>query len=125
VISASRELESLGREQVVDCVVRELQETFPTARDAVLERARVVTDPESVFSPVPGVDRWRPMQKTLVPGLFVAGDWTATGWPATMEGAVRSGHLAAAAVLGVAESSFLAPPLSRSLLASALLAGRH
>jgi uncharacterized protein with NAD-binding domain and iron-sulfur cluster len=48
---------------------------------------------------VPGVDQWRPPQASPLDNLFVAGDWTATGWPATMEGAVRSGYLAAAALL--------------------------
>jgi uncharacterized protein with NAD-binding domain and iron-sulfur cluster len=48
---------------------------------------------------VPGVDRWRPPQASPIDNLFVAGDWTATGWPATMEGAVRSGYLAAEALL--------------------------
>jgi uncharacterized protein with NAD-binding domain and iron-sulfur cluster len=48
---------------------------------------------------VPGVDRWRPDQTTPIENLFLAGDWTATGWPATMEGAVRSGYLAAEAIL--------------------------
>ena len=53
----------------------------------------------TTFSPEPGVDRWRPAQQTSLPDLFLAGDWTATGWPATMEGAVRSGYLAAEALL--------------------------
>ena len=48
---------------------------------------------------VPGVDRWRPAQASPLANLLVAGDWTATGWPATMEGAVRSGYLAAEALL--------------------------
>ena len=48
---------------------------------------------------VPGVDRWRPPQASPVPNLVLAGDWTATGWPATMEGAVRSGYLAGEAIL--------------------------
>ena len=48
---------------------------------------------------VPGVDRWRPLQETSIPNLILAGDWTQTGWPATMEGAVRSGYLAAEAIL--------------------------
>ena len=48
---------------------------------------------------MPGVDRWRPAQASPLPNLLVAGDWTATGWPATMEGAVRSGYLAAEALL--------------------------
>jgi uncharacterized protein with NAD-binding domain and iron-sulfur cluster len=50
-------------------------------------------------SALPGVDRWRPAQPTPIANLFLAGDWTATGWPATMEGAVRSGYLAAEALL--------------------------
>jgi uncharacterized protein with NAD-binding domain and iron-sulfur cluster len=45
------------------------------------------------------VDRWRPAQTTPLDNLFLAGDWTATGWPATMEGAVRSGYLAAEALV--------------------------
>ena len=62
-------------------------------------RARVVTEHAATFSAVPGVDRWRPPQATPLPNLFLAGDWTLTGWPATMEGAVRSGYLAAEALL--------------------------
>jgi squalene-associated FAD-dependent desaturase len=53
----------------------------------------------ATFSVVPGVDKWRPIQASPIPNLFVAGDWTATGWPATMEGAVRSGYLAVEALL--------------------------
>jgi uncharacterized protein with NAD-binding domain and iron-sulfur cluster len=52
---------------------------------------------------VPGVDRWRPGQASPLANLFVAGDWTATTWPATMEGAVRSGLAAAAAALAARE----------------------
>jgi uncharacterized protein with NAD-binding domain and iron-sulfur cluster len=58
-----------------------------------------VTEHAATFSAVPGVDRWRPGQETPIRNLFLAGDWTATGWPATMEGAVRSGYLAAEALL--------------------------
>jgi uncharacterized protein with NAD-binding domain and iron-sulfur cluster len=53
----------------------------------------------ATFSPAPGSDRWRPGQKSPLSGLFLAGDWTLTGWPSTMEGAVRSGYLAAEAIL--------------------------
>jgi len=59
------------------------------------------------------VDRWRPSQDAGLQNLFLAGDWTSTGWPATMEGAVRSGYLAAeaaAASLG-APRKFLQPDL--------------
>jgi uncharacterized protein with NAD-binding domain and iron-sulfur cluster len=62
--------------------------------------AKVVTEHAATFSAVPGVDRWRPAQGSPLANLLVAGDWTATGWPATMEGAVRSGYLAAEALLG-------------------------
>jgi uncharacterized protein with NAD-binding domain and iron-sulfur cluster len=72
-----------------------------------------VTEHAATFSAVPGVDRWRPPQASPLANLFVAGDWTATGWPATMEGAVRSGYLAAEGVLrrlGV-EASLVQPDL--------------
>jgi uncharacterized protein with NAD-binding domain and iron-sulfur cluster len=62
-------------------------------------RARVVTEQMATFSAVPGVDRWRPSQGSPLVNLLVAGDWTATGWPATMEGAVRSGWLAVESLL--------------------------
>ena len=97
VISASRGL-SADRDGLLATVVAELRETFPAARDAVLLDARVVTDPTAVLSVRPGVDAVRPAAVTAVPNLFLAGDWTATGWPSTMEGAVRSGRLAALAV---------------------------
>ena len=58
-----------------------------------------MTEHAATFSAVPGVDRWRPTQGSPIDNLFVAGDWTDTGWPATMEGAVRSGYLAAEALL--------------------------
>jgi uncharacterized protein with NAD-binding domain and iron-sulfur cluster len=64
-----------------------------------LVRSKVVTEHTATYSVVPGVDALRPPQQTPVPHLYLAGDYTATGWPATMEGAVRSGYLAAEAVL--------------------------
>ena len=80
-------------------MTEELARLFPAAVPAAVRRARVVTEHAATFSAVPGVDRWRPVQSSPVPNLFVAGDWTATGWPATMESAVRSGYLAAEALL--------------------------
>jgi uncharacterized protein with NAD-binding domain and iron-sulfur cluster len=59
----------------------------------------VVTDPKSVFSIRPEVDAIRPAALTDLPWLLLAGDWTQTGWPATMEGAVISGRIAADAAL--------------------------
>jgi len=99
VVSAARQFRGLGHEEVERRVLDELRRLFPAAAAATLRRARVVTEHAATFSAVPGVDRWRPVQTTPLENLFVAGDWTATGWPATMEGAVRSGYLAAEALL--------------------------
>jgi len=95
VVSAARQFRGLGHDEVQRRVLDELGRLFPPAKAANLRRVRVVTEHAATFSAVPGVDRWRPAQATPLANLFVAGDWTATGWPATMEGAVRSGYLAA------------------------------
>jgi squalene-associated FAD-dependent desaturase len=97
VVSAARALRELGQEEVKRRIVEEMGRLFPAAARPL--RARVVTEHQATFSAVPGVDRWRPPQASPLPNLLVAGDWTATGWPATMEGAVRSGYLAAEALL--------------------------
>ena len=99
VVSAARQFRGLGHEEVQRRVVDELRRLFPAGQAASLLRARVVTEHAATFSAVPGVDRWRPPQTSPLENLFMAGDWTATGWPATMEGAVRSGYLAAEALL--------------------------
>jgi squalene-associated FAD-dependent desaturase len=95
VVSAARQLRELGRDELQRRIAEELGRLFPRVRLANLLRSKVVTEPAATFSAVPGVDRVRPAQRTPVSNLMLAGDWTATGWPATMEGAVRSGYLAA------------------------------
>jgi squalene-associated FAD-dependent desaturase len=99
VVSAARPFRSMGHDEVQRQIVEELARLFPAAKAALVKRARVVTEHAATFSAVPGVDKWRPAQQSPLPNLFVAGDWTATGWPATMEGAVRSGYLAAEALM--------------------------
>jgi squalene-associated FAD-dependent desaturase len=99
VVSASYNLLQKPRQEIIDLCLREVRQALPGARDANLIKATVIKEAAATFSPEPGVDRWRPKQETSVPNLFLAGDWTDTGWPATMEGAVRSGYLAAEAVL--------------------------
>jgi squalene-associated FAD-dependent desaturase len=99
VVSAARMLRGMGQEEVQRRIVEELAHLFPAAAEARLLRIRVVTEQNATFSAVPGVDKWRPSQASPIANLFVAGDWTATNWPATMEGAVRSGYLAAEALL--------------------------
>ena len=95
VISASYDLQSLSKTEIRDAVLAELAAIWPSAREATLLRWWVVTEHGATFAVRPGIDALRPPQRTPVPGLFLAGDWTATGWPATMEGAVRSGYQAA------------------------------
>ncbi len=95
VISASRMLKGVSREETVTRVWQELRDIFPEAANATLQHARVVTEHRAVYSPLPGVDAYRPSQATAVANLFLAGDWTQTGWPATMESAVLSGNMAA------------------------------
>jgi zeta-carotene desaturase len=96
---------------------------LPLALEANLLKATVIKEAAATFSPAPGVDRWRPKQQTAIRGLFLAGDWTDTGWPATMEGAVRSGYLAAEAVLAVhgTPRRFLQPDLAPDGLVKAFL----
>jgi squalene-associated FAD-dependent desaturase len=99
VVSASRAFRSLGHDAVMRLITEEMVRLFPRAASAHLLRARVVAERNATFSVVPGVDRIRPAQTSPVPRLLTAGDWTRTDWPATMEGAVRSGYLAAEALL--------------------------
>jgi squalene-associated FAD-dependent desaturase len=76
-----------------------LGEVLPLARDAAVEAFFVTREHAATFRAGPGIRAWRPSARTQLPGLALAGAWTDTGWPATMEGAVRSGHAAAREVL--------------------------
>ncbi|MFE9394350.1 hydroxysqualene dehydroxylase HpnE [Streptomyces flavidovirens] len=77
----------------------ELERLLPAARGAGVRDFFVTRERTATFAPTPGVGRLRPGARTHAPGLYLAGAWTATGWPATMEGAVRSGITAAGAAL--------------------------
>jgi len=118
VISGSRELAGCDRQDLVGRVRDELAAIWPAARRARLLHWRAVTNPAAVFSARPGADRYRPAQATPIRNLMLAGDWTATGWPATMESAVRSGYLAAEAILKALgrPRRLLAADLPRSLV---------
>jgi squalene-associated FAD-dependent desaturase len=99
VISASYGLVDRDNASIRDAVLADLATIWPEVNAATLERWRVVTEHGATFAVRPGVDAIRPPQRTAIDGLVLAGDWTATGWPATMEGAVRSGYKAAEAIL--------------------------
>jgi len=96
--------------------VRELGEFFPAACEAKLVKATVIKEVHATYSALPGSDAYRPPAATVWPRVFLAGDWTRTGWPATMEGAVRSGYLAAEAVAQAAgrNAKFVVGDLSAS-----------
>jgi squalene-associated FAD-dependent desaturase len=99
VISASYDLVPKSRQEIIDLSVRELADVLPATRGAKVVKATVIKEVNATFSPAVGVDRYRPQQQSPIKNLILAGDWTRTGWPSTMEGAVRSGYLAAEALL--------------------------
>jgi len=111
VVSASRSLVETKREDVIALALRELAEFFPAVTEARLQKSHVVKEIRATFSAKPGLEAHRPCNRTSIPNLFLAGDWTKSGWPATMEGAVRSGYLAAEAVADAAGAprSYLLP----------------
>ena len=96
-ISLSGAWEFVGRpkEELAERFIAEMARLFPRAGHARVERTLVVKEPRATFSSSPGAARNRPSQVTPIPNLFLAGEWTDTGWPSTMESAVRSGVLAA------------------------------
>src|SRR5581483_185558 len=120
VVSSSKTLIDKSRNEIVDLALSEVREFFPGARDAKLVKSTVIKEVNATYSPRPGIDAHRPGAATAWPRVFLAGDWTATGWPATMEGAVRSGYIAAEALArasGIEDFHLL----SRDLPASGLM----
>jgi len=97
-LSGAQEWRDVPRKEIGRLFLAEMARLFPAASPEAATRALVIKSPDATFRPAPGTARFRPPQQTHVPGLFLAGDWTSTGWPSTMEGAVRSGNLAAKAV---------------------------
>jgi uncharacterized protein with NAD-binding domain and iron-sulfur cluster len=117
VVSASKSLIDKSRAEIVDLALKEVREFFPAARAAALLKSTVIKEVHATYSPRPGIEAFRPQQATAWPRVFLAGDWTATGWPATMEGAVRSGYLAAEALVraaGMTSTRFISPDLPAS-----------
>jgi squalene-associated FAD-dependent desaturase len=117
VVSSSKTLIDKSRAEIVDLALGEVREFFPAARVANLVKSTVIKEVNATYSPRPGIDAYRPTPITPWPRVFLAGDWTATGWPATMEGAVRSGYLAAEALARASENKparFLSPDMPAS-----------
>lgn len=99
VVSASDEWMKMPRQQIIDQAMEDLRSLLPAVRQAELLKAVVVKEGRATFAPRPGCDALRPGPSSPISNFFVAGDWVQTGWPATMESAVRSGYQAAEALL--------------------------
>ena len=98
VVSSSKSLLEKGRAEIIELAQRELGEFFPKVQEAKLLKATVVKEVHATFSPSPGSEVHRLHPQTPWKNVFLSGDWTATGWPATMEGAVRGGYATAEAL---------------------------
>ena len=98
VVSATRAFAALNREEAIRQALEELGEFFPRVREAKLEKVALVKEVLATFGVPPGINASRPSAVSPWPNCFLAGDWTRTGWPSTMESAARSGHLAAEAL---------------------------
>lgn len=95
VISGAAPLIGMSSEELVEVALDDLRRFFPQLRSARLVHSLVIKEKRATFSPHPGIEAQRPTSETSVPNLFLAGDWTRTGYPATIEGAVLSGRRAA------------------------------
>ncbi len=127
VISASRRYAGMPKEELLALVLEDVRACVPGAREAQVIRSRVVRWPKATLSPLPGVEALRPDQRSPIENLYVAGEWTQTGWPSTMESAARSGYRAAEYLLAREgmPSRILVPDLPPSGLARLLDGYRH
>jgi squalene-associated FAD-dependent desaturase len=97
-LSGAWEFWPLSKQELQELFTKELQRVLPKAKEANVTRFLVVKEQKATFRSLPGVSAFRLPSKTPLANLFLAGDWTDTGWPSTMEGAVRSGETAAESV---------------------------
>lgn len=100
ISSGARDLIDLPREELIALAVKEMARFFPEAGRARLLHSRLIKERQATYSCTPEAEKWRPAQQTPFDNLFLAGDWTRTGLPATIEGAVISGHRCAELILG-------------------------
>ena len=107
-LSGAWEYIDTPKDELRELFEEEMRRALPSARGATIRKSLIIKQPNATFRSAPGVSARRPPQATPIPNLFLAGDWTDTGWPSTMEGAVRSGVYAARAL-----SERLSPRLSR------------
>jgi len=98
VISGAGKYVGWSKEKLAVMAMKELRNLLPAAGKARILHSVVIKEKRATFSPKPGIENIRPGTITTLPNFFLAGDWTATGYPATIEGAVMSGFKAAEAV---------------------------
>ena len=103
-LSGAWQYADMPKQEIREMFLDEMKSVFPRARDAQVERLLIVKQPRATFRSVPGVEAHRLPSATPISNLFLAGEWVDTGWPGTMEGAVRSG-LTAAQALSTREQS--------------------
>jgi zeta-carotene desaturase len=116
IIAGSKTELPMSRAEILEPALEELARFFPRVREARLLKSGILKEARATFSVTPGLDAVRPSQKTGLSGLYLAGDWTATDWPSTMEGAARSGRLAAGEVVGERERFLMAEPDAEGLM---------
>lgn len=122
VISAADDWVPLDEAEITRRVLADLHACFPDSQRATLLSSRPVKEKLATFAPTPEIESIRPA--TVGPsGIILAGDFVQTGWPATMEGATRSGTMAAAAAVDEPENSLLVPSLRPTILARLLSGG--
>jgi hydroxysqualene dehydroxylase len=109
-LSAADDYIALGATELVSTFLEALRDLFPPARKARLVDAHVTRERAATFRAVPGTRALRPGTLTSVRGIFLAGAWCDTGWPATMEGAVRAGQQAASQALALASAKRVEDP---------------
>jgi hydroxysqualene dehydroxylase len=112
-LSAADSYMAIGSSELIPLFREALNNLFPLARDAHVLSAVVTREATATFRPVPGVESLRASIASAEPGVYLAGAWCDTGWPATMEGAVRSGSEAASQVLSLFSGSSSEGPINR------------
>jgi squalene-associated FAD-dependent desaturase len=98
VISGAHDLINTEKEQLVQMAHKELQRFYPASAVAAIVHSLIIKEKRATFSPMVGMEQHRPSHETSIKNLFLAGDWTNTKLPATIEGAIQSGFACSALV---------------------------
>lgn len=99
VISGAYEFVDLQKEQLAQIAIDDLHRVFPQSLNAQMIHSVVIKEKRATFSPLVDIEQYRPSTNTPIQNFYIVGDWTDTGLPATIEGAVMSGFNAASLVL--------------------------